>query len=60
MKAHVNIHDHLFSGSISERIPTLDKVCLLLPHLKHYGDLVWHTLTLYERVIQTSGLSGNW
>ena len=42
-------------GSISERIPTSNKICSLIPYLKHCGDLVWcllgRTLTLCKRII---------
>ena len=31
-------------GSISERIPTSNKICSLIPYLKHCGYLVWSML----------------
>ena len=43
--------------SISERIqfPTSNKICPLIPYLKHCGDLVWcmlgRTLTLCKRTV---------
>ena len=52
--------------SISECIPTTNKIYPLIPYLKHCGDLVWcmpwHMLTLCKRTVthrlhQTSGNS---
>ena len=37
--AHLNFCNHSFSDSISNSILNSDKVCLLLPHQKHCGDL---------------------
>ena len=41
--------------SISERIPTSNKICSLIPYLKHCGDLVWcmlgRMLTLCKRIV---------
>ena len=41
--------------SISERIPTSNKICSLIPYLKHCGDLVWcmfgRMLTLCQRIV---------
>ena len=41
----------LTACSISECIPTSNKICTLIPHPKHCDDLVWHMLTLYKRAI---------
>ena len=42
-------------GSISERIPTSNKICSLISYLKHCGDLVWcmlgRMLTLCKRIV---------
>ena len=47
--------------SISERIPTSNKTCLLIPYLKHRGDLVWcmlSVLTLCKRTVTRIGCAG--
>ena len=41
----------LTAHSISECIPTSNKICTLIPHPKHCGDLVWHMLILCKRAI---------
>ena len=46
---------------ISERIPTSNKTCLLIPYLKHRGDLVWcmlSVLTLCKRTVTRIGCAG--
>ena len=45
---HLNRHNHSFKGSLNLWAHSYFK-CLLIPHPKHCGDLVWHMLTLCKR-----------
>ena len=57
--AHLNLCDHLFSclHSLGVFLHTLDKVYSLLPHPKHFGDLVWLcAFTICKRVVNYARL----